>query len=145
MTHHVLSVTIGDHLFGLDIHDIKDVLRRQEATAIPLAGHKIAGLMNLRGTIVTLLHGYACLDLQQDDHATMSIVIEHHKELYGILFDTVGNILELENDVLQPVPPTLDPQWKSLSNGVFRLPEGLMVFLDSHKLIASVLPAQEAA
>lgn len=133
----ILSLTVQGHLFGIDIRDINDVLHRQTATPVPLAGHKIHGLINLRGHIVTMLHVFACLGIEGEDSARMSIVIEHNKELYGLLFDSVGDILELDSQNLEPVPPTLDDAWRHVSEGVFRLPQGLMVLLDAHKLIQS--------
>jgi purine-binding chemotaxis protein CheW len=142
MTTHsqILSLKIGTQLFGIDICAINDVLRRQDATPVPLSGAHIHGLMNLRGHIVTLIHVYSCLGLNTQDQAKMTIVVEHHKELYGLLFDEVGDILELDSQTLEPAPPTLDASWQHKSDGVFRLAQGLMVLLDPYKLIESAKP-----
>lgn len=136
----ILSLTIGNQLFGIDIRAINDVLRRQEATPVPLSGPHIHGLMNLRGHIVTLIHVHSCLNLSSDDHARMTVVIEHNKELYGLLFDRVGDILELDSQMLEAAPATLDDYWRDKSEGVFRLPQGLMVLLDPYRLIESAKP-----
>lgn len=136
----ILSLSINGQSFGLDIRAINDVLRRQDATPVPLSGAHIHGLMNLRGHIVTLIHVSSCLGLDIEDHAKMTVVIEYNKELYGLLFDSVGDIMELNSQTLEPVPSTLNPEWRHVSDGVFRLPNGLMVLLDPYKLIDSARP-----
>lgn len=139
----VLSVMIGEQLFGIDIIAIQDVLRRAESAPVPLAGERIVGLMNLRGHIVTLIHIAKCLGVETGAQANMNIVIEHHKELFGLLFERVGDIQEIDMNRLEPMPPTLDRTWHVISDGVCRLPEGLMIVLNPYALIESASVATD--
>lgn len=141
----ILSLTIGDQLFGIDIACISDVLRKQKETVVPLSGKKIAGLLNLRGHIVTLICVRTCLDMTGEPQSAMNITISNDKELYGLLFDTVGDIVEVEDSLMEPVPPVLLARWHGAAHGIYRLPQGLMILLDPVKLIESAAPEPNVA
>ena len=46
---------IGGQLFGLPIPRVQDVFMPERLTRVPLAPPEIAGVLNLRGRIVTLI------------------------------------------------------------------------------------------
>jgi purine-binding chemotaxis protein CheW len=48
-----VTITIGGQLFGLPISRVQDVFVLSQVTRVPLAGDDIAGVINLRGRIVT--------------------------------------------------------------------------------------------
>ena len=54
MTEYV-TATIGGQLFGLPIERVQDVFAPQRVTRVPLAGYEVAGVLNMRGRIVTLI------------------------------------------------------------------------------------------
>lgn len=136
----ILSVMLGGQLFGIDIGHISDILPRQDDTPVPQAGRRISGLINLRGHIVTLIHVRLCLGLSSQDTSKMNVVIEYGGELYGLLFDEVGDILDLDRVDMESVPSVLDERWHGLGQGVFRLPQGLLILLDAVKLVESARP-----
>jgi len=122
---------------------VRDVLAPQEITPIPLAPPEITGSLNLRGRIVTSVDlrvrfGLPTGDMGQD---RMSIVVEHDGDLYSLIIDSVGEVLELSSEILERAPATLDASWSSFSNGICRLDAGLLLVLD----IDSVLDIGGAA
>ncbi len=119
------------------------MLAPQEITPIPLAPPEITGSLNLRGRIVTSVDlrvrfGLPTGDMGQD---RMSIVVEHDGDLYSLIIDSVGEVLELSSEILERAPATLDASWSSFSNGICRLDAGLLLVLD----IDSVLDIGGAA
>ncbi len=58
-----VTVTIGDQLFGLAIDRVHDVFAADRVTRVPMARDEIAGILNLRGRIVTMIDMRRCLDL----------------------------------------------------------------------------------
>ena len=68
----------------------------------------------------------------------MSVVVEHEQELYSLIIDSVGDVLTLQNDNFQPNPATLDPLWRDISAGIYRLEGTLLVVLDVSKLVNTV-------
>ena len=60
----------------------------------------------------------------------MNVVIRHKGESFSLLVDEVGDVINVASDKMEPVPHTLDAHWKSVTDGVFRLEEGLFIILN---------------
>jgi purine-binding chemotaxis protein CheW len=128
----LVSVVCGGQLFGIEVGHVRDVLVPPRMTRVPLAGADVAGLLNLRGRIVVALDLRTRLGLPPaaPDAPRMSVVVEHQGELYSLLVDGVVEVLRLDGDTIEPNPETLDPAWRGLSVGIYRLDRALLVELD---------------
>ena len=62
-----VTFTTADQLFGLPIGRVQDVFKPNSITKVPLAGAEIAGVLNLRGRIVTAIELRSQLDLGARD------------------------------------------------------------------------------
>jgi purine-binding chemotaxis protein CheW len=131
-----VTATIGEQLFGLPIGRVLDVFSPDRLTRVPLAAPEIAGVLNLRGRIVTAIDMRKRLDLPplEKDAKRMAIGVEYLGESYGLLVDQVGEVLKLPGSSCDPVPVNLDPVWSRLAVGVHRLDGKLMVVLDVDKV-----------
>ena len=126
-----VTVTIGDQLFGLPISRVQDVFVLSQVTRVPLAGEDIAGVINLRGRIVTAIDLRRRLGVSGDvGRAKIAVGIEGSGESYGLVIDAVGEVLKLGADTAEPVPVNLDERLKRVASGVHRLDDRLMVVLD---------------
>ena len=65
----------------------------------------------------------------------MAIGIEKDGESYGIIIDSIGEVLTLSGDKYEPNPVNLDAQWSDISKGVYRLEEDLLIVLDTDRLL----------
>jgi purine-binding chemotaxis protein CheW len=94
-----VTVMIGNHLFGLPISRVQDVFVPDRLTRVPLAPPEVAGILNLRGRVVTAIDMRTRLDLgtRQADQPVMAIGIELKGESYGLLVDSVGEVMQLPN------------------------------------------------
>lgn len=128
----VLTLTVAGQLCGVPVLAVRDVLGPQAITRIPLAPPEVAGSLNLRGRIVTAvdLRRRLALAPRAAGERPMSVVVEHQGELYSLLADQVGEVLNLSPAERAANPPTLDAAWKEVSLGVHRLGENLLVVLD---------------
>lgn len=127
-----VTAVIGGQLFGLPIGRVLDVFAPEGLTRVPLADPEIAGVLNLRGRIVTAIDMRRRLDLpaRGPGEPCMAIGIEQDGESYGLLVDQVGEVLRVPASRLDSVPANLDPSWARLAAGVHRLENRLMVVLD---------------
>lgn len=141
-----VTVMIGDQLFGMPIDRVHDVFAADRVTRVPLARPEIAGILNLRGRIVTMIDMRKCLDLPPCPGAAdqMALGIEFHGESYGLLIDEVGEVMKLAATQQEPVPVNLDPRWARVASGIFRLEEALMIVLDIDRVLESQ-PREAAA
>jgi len=136
-----VTFTTAGQLFGLPIERVQDVFKPAQITRVPLAGPEIAGVLNLRGRIVTAIHLSNRLDLgtsrRGELHKTppMAIGIECGPESFGLLVDTVGEVLKLPESELEANPINLDRKLARVSDGVFRLDGQLLVVLDVDRVL----------
>jgi purine-binding chemotaxis protein CheW len=132
-----VSITIGGQSFGIPVMVVHDVLGPQRITRIPLAPPEIAGSLNLRGRIVTAVNVRRRLGLEPlpADRKTMSVVVEHHGDLYSLIVDAVGEVLTLNLAEFEPHPPTMPPRVREISVGIYQLKDTLLVILDVSNLL----------
>jgi purine-binding chemotaxis protein CheW len=132
-----VTMTIADQLFGIPVLTVQDVLGPQRITRIPLSAPEVAGALNLRGRIVTAIDVRRRLGLaaRAGDDAGMSIVVDHKGELYSLIVDSVGEVLGIPADAYERNPSTLDPRWREVSGGIYRLKGKLLVVLEVARLL----------
>ena len=132
-----VSIRLSGQLCGIPVLEVHDVLSEQSITSVPLAPPAVAGVLNLRGRIVTAidLRKRLGLEKQEADSDNMSIVVEYEGEPYSLLIDTVGDVLSFPEDSFERNPVTLDVCWQEVSNGIFRMEDELLVILDVEKLV----------
>jgi len=131
-----VTVMISNQLFGLPISVVQDVFMPERMARVPLASAEIAGVLNLRGRIVTAIDMHCRLGLgkRKSERNAMAVGIEFHGESYGLLIDSVGEVLNLADSTREPVPVNLDPHLARVSSGVHRLEKQLLVVLDVDRI-----------
>ncbi len=133
-----VTVTIDDQLFGLPIARVQDVFVPDRLTQVPLSPPEIAGVLNLRGRIVTAIDMRRRLGLHHDGKLpTIAVGIELKGESYGLLVDAVGEVLKLAKDACESKPVNLDARLAEVMAGVYRLDGQLLVVLDVDRIFAT--------
>src|SRR4029077_8995886 len=91
------TFTTAGQIFALPIERVQEVFRPSRITRVPLAGAQIAGVLNLRGRIVTAIDMRRRLELDARDEgeALMAIGIESGNESFGLLVDALGEVLKV--------------------------------------------------
>ncbi len=132
-----VTVLLGGQLFGLPISRVQDVFMLERLTRVPLARPEIAGVLNLRGRIVTAIDMRCRLGLakRDDSRPPMAVGIESRGESYGLLIDTVGEVLKLADNSRESNPVNLDVRLAQVSAGVHRLDGQLLVILDVDRVL----------
>jgi purine-binding chemotaxis protein CheW len=132
-----VTFSIAGQMFGLPISRVQDVFKPVRMTRVPLAGAGIAGVLNLRGRIVTAIEMRNRLDVKQREagSAPMAIGIEARGESFGLLVDAVGEVLKLPDAERESNPVNLDRRLAALSSGVYRLDGQLLVVLDVDQVL----------
>ncbi len=132
-----VTAMIGGQLFGLPIVRVQDVFIPERLTRVPLAPPEIAGVLNLRGRIVTLidLRRRFGLGQRESGQVTMAIGVESRAESYGLLIDSVGEVLKLEDAAREPNPINLDERLARVSAGIYRLDGQLLIVVDVDRVL----------
>lgn len=123
---------------GIDVLSVQEVLRASPLSRVPLAPPTVEGLLNLRGQIVTTIDlrrrlGFAP---RAADTEPMFMIVRTADGHVSLLVDSVGDVLELTDETLEPPPETLPPATRSLIRGVHKLPKQLLHLLDPEQATA---------
>jgi purine-binding chemotaxis protein CheW len=139
-----VTVMVDGQLFGLPIGRVQDVFVPERLTRIPLAPAEVAGILNLRGRIVTAIDMRARLGMQRrgEGCAALAVGVECRGESYGLLVDAVAEVMNLEDAACEPMPANLDARLARVASGVFRLDGRILVVLDVDRVLDT---ANEAA
>lgn len=141
-----VTMIVGGQLFGIPVLEVHDVFVPSKLAHVPMAPPEVAGVLNLRGRIVTAIDlrlrlGY---EPREPGAQPMAVVIEYQGEPYSLLVDGVGEVLSLEDSAFERNPSNLDPKLRDTSEGIFRLDEKLMVVIQLDRVIQLLTGAMAA-
>lgn len=138
-----ITFLVDGQLFGMPAAEVMELSRFHELTRVPLAPPTIAGLMNLRGQVVTAVDMRRRMELRPrpDGQQPMNVVLRREDVLVSLLVDQVGEVVELDEATFEPVPDTLRGVARELVRGVHKLPGRLLLLLDPDKVIAGLAVA----
>lgn len=128
---------LDKYFFGVEVEKVKEVMRYQEMTPVPLAPGMIKGLINLRGQIVTAIDLRHRLELgeRSKDRLPMNVVLQTDEGSVSLLVDEIGDVLNVDMDTFERPPETLEGVAKELVLGAYKLEDRLLLILDTDKTI----------
>ena len=131
--------------FGIEVERVQEVFRYQQMTRVPRAANVVAGLINLRGQIVTALDLRRRLELRPrpEGDLPMNIVLQSDDLSVSLLVDDIGDVVEVTSEAFEASPETLSGVARELILGAYKLDDRLLLILDTDK--AATIPASESA
>lgn len=143
----LVTFTVGPFQFGLDVLCVQEVLRSQPVTRIPVSPGTIAGLLNLRGQILTALDLRAFFGMGQteDPSSCMNIIVPYRDAVVSLVADRVGDVVQVEDGKIEVLPPNTPDVLRPLLSGVVPMDGRLLFILDAAQALDVFLEGAEAA
>jgi purine-binding chemotaxis protein CheW len=138
---------VDDLYFGVDVREVEEVIRFQRMTPVPLAAHHVRGLINLRGRVVPAIDMRRQLRIADrgPDHRPMNIVLRTDDGPLSLLVDEIVDVVEVDPDMYEPRPEAVcGPVWH-LINSIYKLPERLLLVLDTERAVSVNWAERESA
>ena len=128
----------GD-LYGVEVEHVQEVLKSQGLTRVPLAPAAVAGLINLRGQVVTAIELRERLGRPPRPESTdaVVIVVRLHGEAVSLLVDSIADVVDVAAGDFETPPDTLDGQARELIRGAYKLDGQLLLALDVQKAVGA--------
>lgn len=128
----------GD-LYGVEVEHVQEVLRSQQLTRVPLAPSAVAGLINLRGQVVTAIELRERLGRPARPEGTdaVVIVVRLDGEAVSLLVDSIADVVDVDAADFEAPPDTLEGQARDLIRGAYKLSGQLLLALDVHKAVSA--------
>lgn len=134
-----LCFRVSDEIYGINIMDIKEIIKPREVTEVPCAPPFVAGIISLRGTIIPIIDMRSRLALHAEDATGKErvIVIKNNQSLSGLLVDEVIQVVHIDAQNIEPAPSVLDGLNRDFVTGVGRS-EGRFVIILNLDSIADI-------
>jgi purine-binding chemotaxis protein CheW len=124
---------------------VREVNRFLDITPVALAPEFVAGLMNLRGQIVTVIDPGIKLNMEKRKVSKTSrcVILKSStedatitlKDILGILVDSIGDIFTVNNSEIEPSPPNIGEIDEELISGIVKLENDLLIILKLEALL----------
>ncbi|BDU77230.1 chemotaxis protein CheW [Mesoterricola sediminis] len=144
------TFNVGDHLFGLDILRVREIIRVSSITPVPRSDAHLRGLINLRGQIVTILDlavrlGQQARPVKDSSHI---VILKHGagaqdkgngggQDILGLLVDAIGDVVEADVALAEAPPANLSGAEERFLSGVLKTDAGLLVLLNLQELMTT--------
>jgi purine-binding chemotaxis protein CheW len=139
------SVRLGPTLFGVPITHILEIVGSARPQPVPLAPAFVGGLIHYRGDVLTTVSLRHVLGLPPKEGTQDILVLESSGGCFGLLVDSVGEVLTVSSADYEPNPSILDERRRTLFAGAYKLKDNLLVMLDPERLDPMGLGAAQAA
>jgi purine-binding chemotaxis protein CheW len=139
------SVRLGQTLFGVPITHILEIVGGVKPQPVPLAPVFVGGLFHYRGDVLTTVSLRQLLGMPANDGSQDILVLESSGGCFGLLVDSVGEVLTVSSADHEPNPSILDERRRALFAGAYKLKESLLIMLDPERLDPIRLGAHQAA
>ena len=138
-----LTFFIEQNMFGVNIHDIKEVNPDCQITHVFHAPEEIKGFVNLRGQIYLIIDLRKTLGLQVkqgDSKGNIILIKDHIAGQTGIIVDEIGDVISVDSDLIElSVSGNKEEAElmfsKNIVTGICKLKSQLMNILDVYNLL----------
>ena len=133
----LVSFTIGDEEFGVDILKVQEINRMNQITHVPNAPEYVSGVMNLRGKVIPVIDLRQRFHLGRRDHDkdTRIIVVELKSRVIGFVVDAVNEVLRIPKSVTEPPPSMVAGIGSEYITAVGKLEDRLLILIDLEKVL----------
>ncbi len=128
---------LDGHFFGVPVQQVQEVIRYQEMTRVPLVAPAVSGLINLRGQIVTAVDLRRRLGMNEraPGQLPMNVVVRTADGALSLLVDEIGDVIEVDEETYEQPPETMKGMARDVISGVHKLPERLLLVLDTERAV----------
>ncbi len=136
----LVTFHLGEELYGVNIMDVKEIVRLQNVRVIPNAPYYVEGIINLRGEIIPIIDLHKRFKIQSNSRPEQIerdggfIILNIDNSKIGILIDKVERVVSVKADEVKDPPQMLSSIGNEYIEGVIREKERYLIMLNTHKL-----------
>ncbi|MDY3275669.1 MAG: chemotaxis protein [Agathobacter sp.] len=136
----ILEFTLGDSHYGINVAKIREILTYQEVTPVPNTHPSVEGIFMPRDTMITVINLKNSLGMEQSDEKGLFIITNFNKLDIAFHVDQVIGIHRVSWDEIIKPDSTLNGTDGSVSTGVIKIDNKLVVILDFESIVSSISP-----
>jgi len=136
----LVTFHLGEELYGVNIMDVKEIVRLQNVRVIPNAPYYVEGIINLRGEIIPIIDLHKRFNItatRRAEDIEMDggfIILNIDDNKIGIIIDKVERVVTVKGDDVKEPPQMLSGIGTEYIEGVVREEVGYLIMLNTRKL-----------
>ena len=132
-----VTFKLDGETYGINVMQVQEVLRFTEIAAVPGAPQYVLGIINLRGSVVTVIDTRKRFGLKpcEINDQTRVVIIEAEKQVVGILVDSVAEVVYLRSSEIETPPNVGNDETSKFLQGVCNRGGELLILIDLDKLL----------
>ncbi|MDR1869219.1 MAG: chemotaxis protein CheW [Treponema sp.] len=136
----LVTFQLGEELYGVNIMDVKEIVRVQAIRAIPNAPTYVEGIFNLRSEIIPIInlhkrfHLRKLVSSEEDELLSGFVILDIDGMKLGIIIDRISRVVTIEKEDVQPPPQMFSGIGAEYIQGVVRQESGYLIILDIRDL-----------
>jgi len=129
---------VGDLLVGADIRQVEEINRQMDFTPLPHVPPFVLGVLNLRGSVVTVVDLRTILGVKSDGHSQRShnVIIRFEGERIGLAVDRIADVVRMTPDALEELPANFDSMDTRFLQGVYAMDDELLLVLNVQEALS---------
>lgn len=132
-----VTFRLGNETYGLNVMQVREVLRYSEISPVPGAPSYVIGIINLRGNVVTVIDtrerfGLKTTELTDDSRI---VILESDNQVVGILVDSVAEVVYLKASEIETAPNVGNDESSRYIQGVCHKNDELLILIEIAKLL----------
>jgi purine-binding chemotaxis protein CheW len=133
----LIVFALADEEYGVGIGDVKEIIRTGDVTQIPDSPGFIAGVINVRGSIIPVLDLSEMFFLAEGKESKHIIVTEQGENTFGLMVDGVTAVLRVDGGEIKPAPKVIKSKIHGdYLKGVVPVKDRLVTLLDFKKMLS---------
>ncbi|MCR5063593.1 MAG: chemotaxis protein CheW [Treponema sp.] len=136
----MVTFHLGEELYGVNIMDVKEIVRLQNVRVIPNAPYYVEGIINLRGEIIPIIDLHKRFKIQSINKSADIeieggfIILNIDGGKIGIIIDKVERVVTVHSEDVKEPPQMLSGIGTEYIEGVVRENDGYLIMLNTRKL-----------
>ena len=138
ITHRWVTFRLASESYGINVTQVREVLRITEIAPVPGAPDYVIGIINLRGNVVTVMDTRKRFNLpsiETDEHSRI-VIIEVDGQEVGILVDSVAEVVDIRQSAIEQAPSVGSDETSKYIQGVTSRDGELLILVDLNKLLS---------
>lgn len=130
--------SLGEENYGIDITKIQEIRKPAKIAKAPMAPDCVDGILNLRGTAVTVIDLAKKIGLPEwtPNDQSRIIIVDSQGECIGLAILSLADIIEVSPADIEPPPGNLNSEFRKYLEGVVRDGSELVNILKVETILA---------
>ena len=142
-----VNFQIGEGHYAIPLTEVSQIIRHENVTDVPTALPYVEGVINIGGEVIPVvnLRSRFSLSAAEITRKNRVIIIQRQDSRYGVLVDSVREILDLDENSIAPEAASVFGMKAEFVRGIAKIRDNVLVLLDIFKVLSTApeIPIKE--